>query len=117
MVFTSELVGVLIYANLDQLNIYKKVFENVVMDGASTKGSCTSPQRSCSAQHNIDTPLPQIDNVQKLSRMIDKMSNIYQFTLIHNQNKLINFIRVVRTRSDMHLAFNFDDSLNPNNFV
>lgn len=43
-----------------QLDILEKIVENVVMDGVSIKGSCSSPQR------NIETIHPQLDNTQTL---------------------------------------------------
>lgn len=51
------------------------------MGGTSMKGSCYVPQ------HNIDTTLPQSDNMQRLSRMKEEMSDIYEFTLKHEQEQ------------------------------
>ncbi|CAL5188517.1 unnamed protein product [Lathyrus oleraceus] len=64
-------MGVLIHPNSYQLDIHEKVVENIVIDGASMKGSCSDPQ------YNIDTTLPQSDNTQRLSRMIEEISDIY----------------------------------------
>lgn len=82
-------MSVLIHLNSDQLDITEKVVEKVIMDGASTKGNCFAPQ------YNIGTLLPQQDNMQRLSRMIEEMPEFFDLTLNMNHNKLIYFIRVV----------------------
>lgn len=61
-----------------QLDISKKVVEKVVMHGANIKDSCSAPQ------HNIETTSsPQLDNTQRLSRMIEEIPDICEFTLKH----------------------------------
>lgn len=43
MMHQLKSMGVLIHPNLNQLDIPDKVIEKVVMDGESTKGSCSAP--------------------------------------------------------------------------
>lgn len=47
------------------------------MGGASTKDSCSTPY------HNIETTPPQLDNIKRLSRMIEDIPNICDFKLKH----------------------------------
>lgn len=47
------------------------------MGDAKMKDSCSYPQQ------NIDTTLPQSDNMQRLSRMIEEMPYIYESKLKH----------------------------------
>ena len=48
----------------NQLGIHEKVVEKAVMDGASMKDNYSV------SHYNIDTIPPQVDNTQRLSRMI-----------------------------------------------
>lgn len=70
-------MGVLIHPNSDQLDILEKVVEIIIIDGANMKGNCYVQQ------YNIDTTLPQPDNTQRLSGMIEEISNVYEFKLKH----------------------------------
>lgn len=77
-------MGVLIHPNSYQIDIPEKVVGKIVMGGASTKNSCSTPLRSCSTpQHNIDTTLPRPYNSQRLPSMIEEISGIYKLTLKH----------------------------------
>lgn len=71
-------MSVLIHPNSYQLDIPEKYFMGV----ASKKGSCFVPQ------YNIDTTLPQQDSMQRLSRMIEVMSDIYEFKLKHEPEQV-----------------------------
>lgn len=60
-------MGVLNHPIPDQLDIHEKVIEKVGMDSESTNYSCPA------MHHNIESTPPQLDNTQRLSRMMDEI--------------------------------------------
>ena len=58
-----KLMSVLAHSNLNQLNVSEKV----VLDGASTKGRCSSSVR----QHKIETLITQPDLLQRVTSMVE----------------------------------------------
>lgn len=60
------------------------------MDGASTKDSCYI------LHHNIETTPPQLDNTQRLSRMIEEIPDICDFKLKHEPKKPFIFYKSCR---------------------
>lgn len=68
-------MGVLNHQNPIQLDMPENVVEKVFMGCASTKDSCFA------SFQNIETTPPQLDNTQRLSSMIDEISDICKIKL------------------------------------
>lgn len=81
MMHQLKSMSVLINPNSDYFDIPEKVSKKVFMVGSRMKSSYSAPK------HSIDTTLFQPDNSQRLSRMIEEMSDIYEFTLKHEQKQ------------------------------
>ena len=74
-------MGVLNHPISDQLELSQKIFEKVVMGGANTKAICSAPK------HNIQTTPPQLDNTQRILRMIVEIPNICESITLKHKHK------------------------------